>query len=163
MPAQDIVMPTQYKYSSHIPSVEQIYPLGHKLTKTQQPPNVSTRQLTSSRTPNAQVHQLTNSQTQELINSKPHQLANSKPHQFINPSTHKLKPPLTYQLKNSLIHQPTKLKSFTFILQQRSIFHSVLAKYRLKSSQKATISSFSCLLPCLFLGEEPAFCTILPF
>lgn len=128
MAAQDVVMPAQYKYSSHIPSVEQIYPLGHKLTKTQQPPNVSTRQLTSSRTPNAQVHQLTNSQTQELINSKPHQLANSKPHQFINPSTHKLKTPLTYQLKNSLIHQPTKLKSFTFILQQRSIFHSVLAK-----------------------------------
>ena len=63
MPAQDIVMPTQYKYSSHIPSVEQTYPLAHKLTKTQQPPNVSTRQLTSLPTPNSQVHQ---PQTQEL-------------------------------------------------------------------------------------------------
>ena len=63
MPAQDIVMPAQYKYSSHIRSVEQTYPLAHKLTKTQQPPNVSTRQLTSLSTPNSQVHQ---PQTQEL-------------------------------------------------------------------------------------------------
>ena len=137
MPAQDIVMPTQYKYSSHIRSVGKIYPLGHKLTKTLLPPNVFTLQLTGLPTPNSQVHQLASSTTHQLTNSTTHQLTNSKPHQFINPSTHKLKTPLTYQLKNSLIHQPTKLKSFTFILQQRSIFHSILAKIQVKKQAKS--------------------------
>ena len=88
------------------------------------------------------VHQLTNSQTQELINSKPHQLANSKPHQLINPSTHKLKTPLTYQLKSSSTHQPTKLKSVAFILQQRSIFHSILAKIQVKKQAKSHYLQF---------------------
>ena len=96
MPVLDIVMPTQYNYSSHIRSVEQIYPLGHKLTKTQQPPNVSTLQLTSLSTPNSQVHQLTNSRTQSS-------------HQLINPSTCQLKAPSPYKSINSQAQPPINL------------------------------------------------------
>jgi len=121
MAAQDIVMPAQYKYSSHIPSVEQIYPLGHKLTKTQQPPNVSTLQLTSLSTPNSQVHQLTNSRTQSshrLINPSTHKLTNPKlinssTYQLNSSSTHKLKTSSTYQLKNSSTYKLINSKAST--------------------------------------------------
>ena len=54
-------------------SVEQIYPLADKLTKTQQPLNVSTHQFINSTTPNSSTHKLTNSITyklNKLINSQ---------------------------------------------------------------------------------------------
>ena len=164
MPAQDIVMLTQYKYSSHIRSVEQIYPLGHKLTKTQQPPNVSTLQLTSLSTPNSQVHQLTNSRTQsshQLINPSTCQLKAPSPYKPINSQTQK-----THQLTNSKTLQPINpqnLKALLLFYNNAPFSTPFQQNYRLKSRQKATIYSFSCLLSCLFLVSEPAFCTILPF
>ena len=106
MPTQEIVMPTQYKRTSHIRSAGQIYPRGFQLTKTQQLPNVST-------------HQLLNSPTYKPTNSK-----------LTSSSTHKLKNSRTYKLISSSTQNPStqNLKSLSFILQYSSNFRSILAK-----------------------------------
>ena len=99
--------------------------------KLKAPIDLQTHQLTNSPTPNSSTHQLTNSTAHQLTNSKPHQLTNSKTHQLINSSTQR--------------HQPTKLKSVTFILQQRSNFHFVLAKLQVEKQAKS--HNFQLLMP----------------
>ena len=149
MPAQDIVMPTQYKYSSHIRSVGKIYPLGHKLTKTLLPPNVFTLQLTGLPTPNSQVHQLASSTTHQLTNSTTHQLTNSTTHQLINPSTCKL----TYsQFTSSLTHKLTNSRTYKLI---NSTTHQLInsSTYKLKNPQTYKLKNrqHKSWNPCLLL------------
>ena len=97
--------------------------MDYKHTKTQQLTNAPTHQLKISST-----HQLKkiNPRTQK---TSTHKLKNINP-RTQKTSTHKLK---THQPQKSQAHQPTnsktqKLKLLFFILQQRSIFRTILAK-----------------------------------
>ena len=149
-------IPTLDKLSFHIQRSELTSSMDYKHTKTQQLTNAPTHQLKkiNPQTQNSSTHQLKkiNPQTQKLINSKTKKLINSKTKKIINPKNQKLINPQTYQpinsktqkiinsktkkiinQKKSQAHQPTnsktqKLKLLFFILQQRSIFRTILAK-----------------------------------
>ena len=70
--------------------------------------------------------------------------------------------------KNSKTHQPTnsstqKLKIFVFILQRCVIFHSVLAKIRVKKQVKHYFFLLFTSPNVSVFKKKPAFCTLLPF
>ena len=58
---------------------------------------------------------------------------------------------------------PSKVKLSIYILQNTSFSSIHSSKKTLFSRQIAAIFHLTHLLFCLFLGPEPAFCTILPF
>ena len=117
-------MPTQHKHSAHIRSAAQTNSLGYERTKTQQFSNTQRTNLQPQKPQklkNLPTQQLTNTSTHQLTNSKNHKLINSPTHQHINTSTHEL---------TNL--QTQKLKTLLFILQHRTIIHSVLAQIWVK-------------------------------
>ncbi len=112
---------------------------------------------------NSQTYHPINLQTQKHINSKTHQLKNLPPHQLTNLPLHQFTNSKTFQFTSSSTHQLENLNIYILFYNSTPNFTPFQRKYRLKSGQKATISSLSCLLVCLILRTQPAFCTILPF
>ena len=78
-----------------------------------------------------------NPSTHKLKTSSTYQLNSSSTYQLNSSSTYQLNSSSTYQLTNSSTYQLIKLKIVAFILQQRSIFHSVLAKLQVKKQVKS--------------------------
>ena len=152
-------------YITNITTYTLNYLQNHQLTKS------STQKLTNSstyKTTNLPTHQHTNSKAQTNINLQTHQLENSSTYNLINIQVHKLTNSSTYKLKNSKnidsqTYKFTQLNSCFLFYETTQNFDSFQRKYWLKRRQIYTISNLLRLLFCLFLGIEPAFCTILPF